>query len=88
MQYVRGKLGNVPMPLDRSSGASSSALLSGARPVQEVLREAGLLEMDELPRAFDRSKRRALVLAAGQPPLIVQRMLYYEDRIFDGMFDK
>ena len=57
----------------------------GARPVQEDLREAGLLEMDELPRAFDRSKRRALVLAAGEPPLIV---LHHEDRIFDGMFDK
>ena len=26
--------------------------------------------MDELARAFDRGKRRALVLAAGQPPLV------------------
>jgi type IV secretion system protein VirD4 len=87
LEYLRRKLGNVPMLLNRSSGASSSALLSGARPTQEDLREAGLLELDELSRAFERSKRRGLVLAAGQPPLIVQRVLYFEDEIFRGMFD-
>lgn len=48
---------------------------------------AALLEMDELARAFDRSKRRALVMAAGQSPLIVQRMMYFEDPMFAGMFD-
>jgi type IV secretion system protein VirD4 len=87
LQYLRGKLGNVPMLLNRSSGASSSALLSGARPMQDDLREAALLEMDELARAFDRSKRRALVLAAGQAPLIVERMLYFDEAMFKGMFD-
>jgi len=61
----------IPAP-----GASSSALLSGARPTQEDLREAALLENDELSRAFDREKLWALVLAAGQPPLIVRRLLY------------
>jgi type IV secretion system protein VirD4 len=54
LQYLRGKLGNVPMLLNRNSGASSSALLSGARPLQEDLRDAALLEVDELSRAFDR----------------------------------
>ena len=83
----RGKLGNVPMLLNRSSGASSSALLSGARPIQDDLRDAALLEMDELARAFDRGKRRVLVLAAGQAPLILQRMMYFEDAMFAGMFD-
>ena len=55
--------------------------------MQDDLREAALLEMDEFGRAFDRGKRRALALAAGQPPLIVQRMVYYEDAMFKGMFD-
>ena len=82
-----GKLGNVPMLLNRSSGASPSALLSGARPTQEDLRDAALLELDELSRAFDRGKRRALVMAAGQAPLIVERLLYHKDAMFKGMFD-
>jgi type IV secretion system protein VirD4 len=34
--YLRGKLGNVPMLLTKSSGASSSALLSGARPIRTI----------------------------------------------------
>jgi hypothetical protein len=36
--YLRGKLSNVPMLLNRSSGASSSALLSGARQLQRSSR--------------------------------------------------
>jgi type IV secretion system protein VirD4 len=87
LQYLKGKLGSVPMLLNRSSGASSSALLSGARPMQDDLREAGLLEVDELSRAFDRDKMRALVLAAGRQPLILQRMRYFKDEMFRGMFD-
>jgi len=86
--YLRGKLGDVPMLLTRVSGASSSALLGGARPMQDDLREAALMETDELARGFERGKRRMLVLAAGQQPLIVERMLYFEDPMFKGMFDQ
>jgi DNA-binding transcriptional LysR family regulator len=75
------------MLLNRSSGASSSALLSGARPMQDDLREAGLLEPDELARTFDRDKLRVLVLGAGRQPLILQRMRYFKDDMFGGMFD-
>jgi len=68
--------------------ASSSALLGGARPLQEDLRETALLEMDEIGRAFDRTKLRLMVLAAGQQPLIVERMLYFKDPMFKGMYDE
>jgi type IV secretion system protein VirD4 len=87
LEYLRGKLGNVPMLVTRGSGASASAQLSGARPMQDDLREAALLDMDELSRAFDRSKLRVLVLAAGQAPLILRRMRYFKDEMFKGMFD-
>lgn len=87
LDYLRKKLGNVPMLLARASGASSSALLGGARPMQEDLREAALLDTDEVSRTFERSKQRVLVLAAGRRPLILERVLYYEDRMFEGMFD-
>jgi type IV secretion system protein VirD4 len=87
LNYVRGKLGNVPMLLSRASGASSSALLGGARAIQDDLRDAALLETDELSRAFERGKRRVLALAAGRQPLILERVLYYQDDMFAGMFE-
>lgn len=71
----------------RASGASSSALLSGARPLQDDLCDGGLLETHELSRAFERSTLRLLALASGRHPLIVRRVLYDEDSLFKGMFD-
>jgi type IV secretion system protein VirD4 len=88
LNYIRGKLGNVPMLLSRASGASSAALLGGARPIQDDLRDAALLETDELSRTFERGKRRLLVLAAGRQPLILERVLYFRDEMFKGTFDE
>ena len=85
--YIKGKLGNVPMLVTRSSNASSSSLLSGARPTQDDLRDAALLELDELSRTFERGKLRVLVQAAGHQPLILERALYFKDEMFAGMFD-
>jgi type IV secretion system protein VirD4 len=84
LDYPKRKLGNVPMLVSRSSGASSSSVLSGARPLQEDLRDAGLLETDELARTFERGTRRMLVLAAGRKPMILERALYYEDAMLRG----
>ena len=39
LRYLKDLLGNVPMLTTRPSGASSSALLSGARPMQDDLRQ-------------------------------------------------
>jgi type IV secretion system protein VirD4 len=85
--YLKGKLGTVPFVTARSSGASVSALHSGARPTQDDLRDAALLETHELGRGFERGKLRMLVLAAGREPLILERILYSEDAMFQGMFD-
>ena len=39
LDYLRGKLGNVPMLLSRNSGASSSSVLSGARSRKRTARD-------------------------------------------------
>ena len=75
------------MLVTRSSNASSSALLGGARPTQDDLRDATLLETDELSRTFERDKLRLLVQAAKRQPLILERMLYFKDEMFEGMYD-
>ena len=41
----------------------------------------------ELAQLLDREKKRVLVMAAGRPPVILERLLYYQDEMFAGMFD-
>ena len=87
LEYLCGKLGKRTVLITRSSNASPSAQLSGANPTQEDLRDTALAEMDELAQLLDREKKRVLVLAAGRQPVILERLLYYEDEMFGGMFD-
>jgi type IV secretion system protein VirD4 len=87
LRHLSDKLGNVSMLLTRKSGASSSAVLGGARATQEDVRDIALVPPDGLARLLERTKRRVLVMAAGREPLILERALYYEDKPFAGMFD-
>ena len=87
LEYLSKKLGKVAMRVERGSGASSSALLGGARLTQEDLREWSLLDTDEAEHQLAREKRRVLVLAAGRAPLLLRRTAYFDDPRFKGMFD-
>jgi type IV secretory pathway TraG/TraD family ATPase VirD4 len=69
---------NEVTPQQRLSGASGS---------REELRVQKLAAPHELEQMLERKKRRILVMAAGQPPVILQRIHYYEDPHFAGMFD-
>jgi type IV secretion system protein VirD4 len=88
LDYLSRKLGKVAMQVQRGTGASSSALLGGARLTQEDPREWGLLDTDEAAQQLAREKRRVLVLAAGRPPLLLRRAAYFDDARFKGMFDE
>ena len=88
LDYISKKLGKVAMRVERGSGASSSALLGGARLTQEDLREWALLDTDEAEHQLAREKRRMLVLAAGRTPLLLRRAAYFDDARFKGMFDE
>jgi type IV secretion system protein VirD4 len=87
LDYVSRKLGKVAMQVQRGTGASSSALLGGARLTQEDPREWALLDTDEAAQQFAREKLRVLVLAAGRPPLLLRRTEYFRDPRFAGLFD-
>lgn len=87
LNYVSQKLGKVAMRVPRSSGASSSAALGGARLEQEELKEWPLLDTDEASQELAREKGRVLVLAAGRAPVMLRRAMYFEDEAFKGLFD-
>ncbi len=88
LEYLAKKMGKVAMNVVRRSGASPSQLLDGAAPQSEELRDAALLEVDELSHNLAREKKRVLVLAAGQPPLVLERAQYFSDAHFKGLFDE
>ena len=88
LEYITRKLGKVAMRVERGSGASSSALLGGARLTQEDLREWPLLDTDEAEQQLARERLRLLVLAAGRAPVLLRRTEYWDDPHFAGMFDE
>jgi type IV secretion system protein VirD4 len=88
LDYLSRKLGKVAMRIERGSGASSSALLAGARSTQEDAREWPLLDTDEAAQELAREKLRVLVLAAGRAPLLLRRTEYFRDPAFKGTFDE
>jgi type IV secretion system protein VirD4 len=87
LDYISKKLGKVAMRVPRDTGASSSALLGGARQTQEDPREWPLLDTDEAEQQLARERLRLLVLAAGRPPLLLRRTEYWRDPRFKGMYD-
>jgi type IV secretion system protein VirD4 len=87
LQYLSGQLGKITMDLVKDSGASAAQLRAGANLTQKQVREDPLLAPHELALAFERDKLRILVLAAGLPPLALQRARYDKDPNFQGKYD-
>lgn len=87
LDYVSDKLGQTSVQLTHKNDVTPQQRLSGASGSREELRVQKLAAPHELEQMLERRKRRILVLAAGQPPVILQRIHYYEDKHFAGMFD-
>lgn len=87
LEYISEKLGQTSLRVQQPSGATPDARLSGASPIREELRVQRLLASDEAARVLAREKRRMLVLAAGQRPVILKRAMYYLDEPFAKLYD-
>jgi type IV secretion system protein VirD4 len=87
LNYVSSKLGRIGMRITVTSDSSMPQLSSGAKPFRETQSESPLLHAVEIEQLFRRDTHRMLVLAAGEPPLVVERALYYVEDEFKGMFD-
>lgn len=87
LDYVSDKLGQTGVLLERKSDTTMSQRLSGAMGSRDELRVQKLAAAHELEEMLERGTRRILVKAAGQSPVILQRIHYYEDKPFAGLFD-
>ena len=87
LDYLSDKLGQTGVTLERKSDTTMQQRLSGATGSRDELRVQKLAASHELEEMLERSTRRILVKAAGQSPVILQRIHYYEDKPFAGLFD-
>lgn len=87
LDYVSDKLGQTGVRLEHRNDTTMHQRLSGASGAREELRVQRLAAAHELEEMLERGKRRVLVKAAGQSPIILQRIHYYEDAPFAGLWD-
>lgn len=87
LHYISERLGQTSIRVEQPTGATPSQRLSGASGIREEMRVQKLLAEDEVQRVMARENRRLLVFAAGQRPVILQRIVYYQDGPFDGLYD-
>jgi type IV secretion system protein VirD4 len=81
------RLGKLRMMEQVASDASARDRLSGAPAFKEQHFQTPLLAENEIERVFDREKKRMLVLGAGFEPLVAERLIYFEDEMFKGLYD-
>ena len=87
LKVLSDKLGRLRMAEQVSSGAAGNALVSGAAAFRDERFEAPLLAEDELGRIFSRDEKRLLILGAGRSPAIAERLRYFDDAMFEGLYD-
>lgn len=88
LEYISNKLGQTGVKVEQGNEITQSQRLSGSFGRREELRVQRLAAPDELERILDRRQRTILVMAAGWPPVILKRIVYYEDKPFAGQFDR
>jgi type IV secretion system protein VirD4 len=87
LEHVSRKLGRIGMRVTVTSNSSMPELSGGAKPFTETQQESPLLHPAEIEQIFRRDTNRMLVLAAGEPPLIVERAIYHAEEEFAGLYD-
>lgn len=85
-KVLSAKLGHLRMTTQVPTGAVGSDLLRGAPSLKDERTDVPLLAEDEIGRVFDRDTDRMLVLGAGHAPAIVERLRYYREGMFRGLY--
>jgi type IV secretion system protein VirD4 len=88
LKVLSDKLGRLRMVEQVSTGAVGQALLSGAASFRDEHHDVPLLAEHEISRIFGRDERRVLIIGAGQMPAVAERFVYYDDPMFEGLYDE
>jgi type IV secretion system protein VirD4 len=87
LEYFSEKLGQTTVRVRQPSGATVAQRMGGASGMREELRVQRLAAANELELLLARDRGRVLVMGAGYDPVILKRIVYYQDKPFAGRFD-
>jgi len=87
LSALSAKTGRMRMIERIATGAVGNALLSGNAAFRDDHFDAPLLAEHEISRIFRREAKRMMVLGAGRDPAVLERLEYFEDMEFDGLYD-
>lgn len=87
LKVLSNYLGHTHIDEQTTSGASWDSVNKGASMFREDRKPAPLLADHELRLAFGRRKRRLLVFNVEEFPAVLQRFIYHDDKLFEGLFD-
>ncbi len=88
LDYVSDRLGQTSVRLSQQNDTTMQQRMSGASGRRDELRVQKLAAPHELEHMLARDEMSILVMVAGKPPVVLQRVLYYADAPFEGLFDK
>ena len=87
LDYISDKMGQTSVRVEQSNNVTPNQRFGGASGMREELRVQRLAPQHELEQMLERRRNTILVLATGQSPVILERIIYYEDSNFAGQYD-
>ena len=87
LDYLSERLGQTSVRLQHSNEVTPQQRMGGATGLREELRVQRLAAPHELEQMLERRRERILVMATGSAPVVLERIIYYQDSNFVGLFD-
>ncbi len=89
LDFISKRLGKTAIRMRRESETTHEQRMKGASGESWGIELYDLLTPEEASRFFGRDdpQRRQLVIWAGQPPMVLERVVYHTDPVFEGKYD-
>lgn len=89
LEHISKRLGKTSIRMRRQAATTQEDRARGASGESWAVELHDLLTAEEAGRFFGRDdpQRRQLIQWAGQPPIILQRVVYHDNPIFEGKYD-
>lgn len=89
LEFISKRLGKTSMVVSRGAQTTHDQRTSGASGTSWATEVHDLITAEEAARLFGRDDRlrRQLVIRAGKDPMVLERVLYHEDKLFEGKYD-
>jgi type IV secretion system protein VirD4 len=88
LKVLSDMLGRTSIVEQSPSGAVGQALLSGASAFRDDRHDVPLLAEHELRLAFAKGKERVLIFNVEDVPAVAERLLYFKEPMFRGLYDE